>query len=186
MYDISKENKSTKKEIEIRGRYLMMACDIEYCLLNIILFCNPDPHNHERVGQFTEMKMASKINNVIKDLREYKPDYYNEFKEDLNGLEEFRMVRNDMSHCKGDFPNEPDLNIFRIIYPERENKSDKTNLKEFMKYKEYTDAYINESVNRFAILNNHLSALWMRLSYEWNSKNHPFVNPSIGDVQPDI
>ena len=52
MYDIIKEVPDTKKEIEIRGRYLMMACDIEYCMLNIIMFCNPDPNTHERAGQF--------------------------------------------------------------------------------------------------------------------------------------
>ena len=172
MYDISKENPATKKEIEIRGRYLMMACDIEYCLLNIIMFCNPDPGNHERVGQFKEMRMAGKINNVITDLKKYKPTYYSEFKKDLDGLEEFRIVRNDMSHCKGDFTNEPDLSVFRIVFVDKDE-----NGIEGIKYREYTTEYIKLCIDNFALLNARLSALWIRLSNEFNSSNHPLAYP---------
>ena len=172
MYDISKENSSTKREIEIRGRFLMLACDIEYCLLNIIMFCNPDPGNHERVGKFKEMHMAGKINNVIADLKKYKPNYYSKFKNDLDGLEEFRIVRNDMSHCKGDFPNDSDLSIFRIIFIEKDE-----NGIEGIRYKEYTDEYISKSFNNFAILNARLSALWLRLSDDFNSSSHPLAYP---------
>ena len=60
MYDISKENAATKKEIEIRGRYLMMACDIEYCLLNIIMFCNPDPGNMKGLGNLKKCEWQEK------------------------------------------------------------------------------------------------------------------------------
>jgi len=172
MYDILKENSATKKEIEIRGRFLMMACDIEYCLLNIIMFCNPDPRNHERVGQFKEMRMAGKINNVIADLKKYKPNYYTEFKNDLDGLEEFRIVRNDISHYKGDFPNDPDLSIFRIVFVEK----DETGI-EGIKYREYTDENMAKSFDKFALLNARLSALWFRLSNEFNSSDHPLAYP---------
>ena len=81
MYDILKENNATKKEIEIRGRFLMMACDIEYCLLNIIMFCNPDPGNHERVGQFKEMRMAGTLANNHETARNqgYVPQRMNSF-----------------------------------------------------------------------------------------------------------
>lgn len=103
MYNINNESEFTKNEIAIRGQYLMMACDIEFCLLNIIMYCNPDPNNHERVGQFRGMKMSAKINNVISDIKKYKPDYYSEFKDAFDGLEEFRIVRNDMAHHKGQF-----------------------------------------------------------------------------------
>jgi len=172
MYDIIKEVPDTKKEIEIRGRYLMMACDIEYCMLNIIMFCNPDPNTHERAGQFKEMKMAAKINNVICDMKKYHLTYYNLFKDAFDGLEEFRIVRNDMSHCKGDFPNSPDLSIFRIVFVEK----DENNIERIM-YKEYTEQYIEESINRFGIINGKLSALWMRLKKEYDAVN-PFVHPS--------
>lgn len=177
MYDISKETAATKKEIEIRGRYLMMSCDIEYCLLNIIMFCNPDPHNHERAGKFKEMQMGGKINNVICDMKKYKPDYYTEFKAAFDGLEEFRLVRNDIAHNKGDFPNDPDLSIFRITFVERDNSGI-----EALMYKDYTHTYIQESIGRFAKINGELSALWIRLYRESGGQMSPFVHPSIGGV----
>jgi hypothetical protein len=172
-YRISNETPAIKKEIEIRGRYLMMACHVEYCLLNIIMFCNPDPNNHERVGQFKEMRMAAKINNVIADLKRYKPNYYTEFKKVLDGLEEFRKVRNHMSHCTGDFPYEPDLSIFRITYVDK----DEIGI-EGMKFTEYTDEFISKTINEFATINGNLSILWNRLSNEFASENNPFVHPS--------
>lgn len=172
MYDISKENVATKKEIEIRGRYLMMACDIEYSLLNIIMFCNPDPGNHERVGKFKGMRMAQKINNVIADLKKYKPNYYSEFKKELDSLEEFRIVRNDMSHCKGDFPNELDLSFFRIVFVDK----DETGV-ERIKYKNYTNEYIKQTIDNFAVLNERLFALSVGLSNEFNLSNHPLADP---------
>ena len=47
-YDMDKAN---EREIMVRGQYLTMSCDIEYCLLNITLFCSPTPDSHERVGK---------------------------------------------------------------------------------------------------------------------------------------
>lgn len=170
MYEILGENAATKKEIEIRGRFLMMACDIEYCLLNMIMFCNPNPGSHVRVGQFKEMRMAGKINNVIADLKKYKPKYYIEFKTDLDDLEEFRIVRNDMCHCKGDFPNAPDLSVFKIVFVEKNEAGI-----EGIKNREYTDDYMAKSFDKFALLNAKLSALWFRLSNEFNSSDHPLL-----------
>lgn len=126
----------------------MMACDIEYCLLNIIMFFNPVPGTHERFGQFKEMRITGKIYNVIADLKKYKPNYYTHFKNDLDGLEEIRIVRNDMSHCKGDFPNDPDLSIFRIAFVEK----DETGI-EGIKHREYTDEYMANSFDKFVLLN---------------------------------
>jgi hypothetical protein len=163
MYDVTKETAATKKEIEIRGRYVMMACDIEYCLLNIINYCNPDPNNHERAGKFKKMKMAAKIDNVIADMKKYKPRYYQEFKTAFDGLDEFRLVRNDMAHSKGDFPNNPDFSIFRVVFVENDSTGN-----EAVIYREYTVDYIDESIDRFAKINKDLAALWMRLYKEYN------------------
>lgn len=44
-------DKANEREIMVRGQYLTMSCDIEYCLLNITLFCSPTPDSHERVGK---------------------------------------------------------------------------------------------------------------------------------------
>ena len=71
---------ATIKEIEIRGRLIMLACDIEFCLLNIIIFCNPTPNNHERTGKFKKMLMQGKVDCVICDMKKYKPLYYNDLK----------------------------------------------------------------------------------------------------------
>jgi len=160
------------KEIEIRGRIVSAACDIEYCLLNIIVFCHPDPHNHERLGQFKEMKMGGKIDVVKKDLKEYKIEYYKEFEQELNGLDEFRKVRNEICHCKGDFPNSPNLDPFRLTIIELNNG------KEQLMFKDYSLKYIEDCLKMFFHLNHRLGELWLRLKDEYDLKSgqsHPFL-----------
>ena len=173
MYDTSKENEGAKREIEIRGRYLMMACDIEFSLLCIIMYCSPDPNNQHRLGQFTDMHMSEKINNAICDLKKYNISYYLEFKKEFDGLEEFRIVRNDMAHCVGMFPKAPDLSIFKIDFIDKEDKKNKQNKNEWFAFKEYTEDYILESLERFKNINSRLFSLWRVLQAEFdaNSKN---------------
>lgn len=182
MYDISKENAETKKEIEIRGRYIMMACDIEFSLLCIIMYCSPDPYNQHRLGQFTDMHMAEKINNAVCDIKKYNHDYYLEFKNEFDGLEEFRIVRNDIAHCVGMFPKAPDLSVFKIDFIDKEDKKDKQNKNEWFRFKEYTDVYILESLARFKNINARLFSLWRRLQveFETTNKSHPLVRPTTG------
>lgn len=182
MYDTSKENAETKKEIEIRGRYLMMCCDIEYCLLNIIMFCNPDPNNHERAGQFKEMKMANKIESVICDMKKYEMQHYLNFKVAFDMLDDFRRIRNDMCHCKGSFPNAPDLSVFRILYIEKADSLDKQDKREYFMYRDYTSEFIENSVMDFGKINNYLGTLWHILSEKWNLRNPPFVYPTIDNA----
>src|SRR5262245_61815404 len=141
MYDDSKETPETKKEIEIGGRYIMMSCDIEFSLLCIIMYCSTDPYNQTRLGQFSDMRLTEKINNAICDLKNYNNNYYLEFKSAFDGLEEFRIVRNDIAHCAGMFPQAPDLSIFKIDFIDKEDKKDKQNKNEWFKYKVYTDIY---------------------------------------------
>jgi len=181
MYDISKETDETKREIEIRGRYIMMASDIEFSLLCVIMYCS-EQYNQERLGQFSDMKMGAKINNAICDLKKYNYDYYLEFKNEFDGLEEFRIVRNDMAHCIGMFPKAPDLSVFKIDFIDKEDKKDKLNKNEWFKYKEYTDTYISVSLDRFRDINSKLFSLWMRLSKEFELKTGicPFAYPSNG------
>lgn len=162
MYSLSNENEETKKEIDIRGRYLLMSCDIEFALFGIIIYCNPDPVNHERTEQFRKMHMYEKINNAIADLKKYKLPYYQEFKEWFDGLEEFRLVRNDMAHNKGNFPMSPDLSVFRITFVDKD-PADGINK---LMYRDYTETYIRESIDRFAKINGNLSALWIRMYKE--------------------
>lgn len=167
------DHPSIKKEIEIRGRYAMLSCDLEYCLLNIIIFCNPEPFNHERFGQFKKMQMSSKIDCAIADIKKYRFEYYIEFKEYFDGLEEFRIVRNDMAHGKGDFPCEPDLSVYRILsIREDENGNER------LAFKEYTDDYIYSSIGKFSKVNAYLSSLWLRLSKEQRGTIHPLAYPN--------
>ena len=182
MYDISKESAESKKQIEIRGRYLMMACDIEFSLLCIIMYSSPDPYNQQRLGQFSDMHMSEKINNAICDIKKHNYNYYLEFKPTFDGLEEFRIVRNDMAHCVGMFPKAPDLSVFKIDFIDKEDKKDKTNKNEWFKYKEYTETYILESLERFKQINWRLFNLWMRLKAEFDSgtKNPPLIHPNSG------
>ncbi|MDQ2718181.1 MAG: hypothetical protein M3Z26_00260 [Bacteroidota bacterium] len=174
MYDNSKETEATKKEIEIRGRYLMMACDIEFSLFCIIMYSSPDPHNHARTGNFRKMRMANKIECAIKDLKTHKPLYYDEYEEDLNKLKVFNTIRNDMAHHKGSFNKVDDLSIFTITYIEELN-----GIEGFL-YKDYTEKYILESVELFSILNSNLHILSEQLKKDLD------LNDALSDsVQPN-
>ena len=77
-------------EIEIRGRFMMMAADIEWSMLHIIIYSAPDPNIHHRANQFQGMMMNEKIECTICDLRKNKVNYYNEYKEYLDMLIEFK------------------------------------------------------------------------------------------------
>jgi len=170
-YNLETENPEVRKEIDIRGRMLMFACDIEYCLLNIIAFCSPDPYNHARTGQFHSMRMKNKIDNAICDIKRHNIQYYYEFEEAFNSLDRFREVRNDMAHFKSDFPN-GDLSKFKVVYVEK----DAATGIEGIRSRVYTDAIIIELYNLFAITNARLSALWFRLKAEFDN-THPLQYP---------
>jgi hypothetical protein len=174
-YNLLNENEETRKEIEIRGRIIMMACDIEYCLLNIIAFCSPDPYNHERAGQFHSMRMKNKIDNAICDIKKHNMSYYKEFESSFNNLEKFREVRNDMAHYKGDFPLAPDLSVFKMVYIDKDQITNAEGLKE----KKYSEKQLIDNYNLFAVTNARLSLLWFRLKNEFDSTNSPLLyNPS--------
>ena len=160
----------------------MMACDLEFSLLSIIMYASPDPFNQKRLGEFSEMHLNEKINNAVCDLKKYNRKYYKEFKEDFDALDEFRIIRNDMAHCVGFFPNKPDLNMFCVDSVQKEDKKDKANKNEWFARKNYPNEYISESLDRFAAINMRLAALFYRLKleFELTSKTHPFVKPSTG------
>ena len=177
-----KITKATKKEIEVRGKIMMLACDIEFCLLNIIMFCNPDPNNHERAGQFKKMRMGGKIECVICDMQKYKPNYYNALKSYFDGLEEFKEVRNHFAHYKGDFPDEPDLRKINLAYIEEDETG-----AERMRYITYADSDIEIFVAKFSSINGALAAPWMQLKKEFDAISgvHPFVYLSTDSVLPN-
>lgn len=78
----------------------MMACDIEWLMLNIMMHCSPNPLEQHRRYLSENMRMHNKIQATIADLEKYKPIYYQEYKEELEKLWEFKDVRNDLSHLK--------------------------------------------------------------------------------------
>ena len=172
VYNLSTESNETRKEIDIRGRLMMFACDIEYCLLNIISFCSPDPYNHERAGQFHSMRMKNKIDNAICDIKRHNLSYYYEFEQAFNDLDRFREVRNDMAHFKGDFQN-GDLSKFKVLFVDK----DLATGIEGIKARIYPEEIIISLYNLFAVTNSRLSSLWMRLKQEFDEK-HPLAFPS--------
>lgn len=170
--NIFTENLAHIKEMKIRGVYMMIASDIEFILLSIINYSSPNPINHERAGKFKAMKFSQKINNTRRDLKDHKPHYYEQFEGALNGLDELINVRNDMAHCVGSFPNEPDLSIFKIHYVDKDE-----NGIEGMKFKEYTDEYIEMSCERFSRITLELTMLMQTLHADCNSKDNPLIHP---------
>ena len=171
-YDLDKAN---EREMQVRGQYLTMSCDIEYCLLNITLFCNPTPDSHDRVGKFIKMTMGEKINNVICDMKKYKMDDYILNKEYFDGLEEFRKIRNHVAHDKAEFINK-ELEPIRFAFLDTETKG----AREWAKYAELPALYITQSLQRFGTINHFLALLWMKYEKEYykTSSAHPFAHPS--------
>jgi|GEM_PF-2953068 len=172
IYDLEKAN---EREIKVRGQYLTMSCDIDYCLLNITLFCSPTPDSHERVGKFVKMTMGEKINNVICDMKKYKMEDYILYKEYFDGLEEFRKIRNHAAHDKAEFINK-ELEPIRFVFLDTEIKGER----EWGKYAELSALYIAQSLQRFGTINHYLGILWMKYAKEYkNTSNiHPFAHPS--------
>ena len=171
-YDL---DKAQEREVKVRGEYLTMSCDIEYCLVNITLFCNPTPDSHERVGKFIKMTMGEKINNVICDMKKYKMDDYLLNQKYFDGLEEFRKIRNHAAHDKAEFMNK-ELEPIRFTFLDTETKG----AKEWGKYAELPALYITQSLERFGAINHYLGLLWMKYQNEYykTSNTHPFAHPS--------
>jgi len=159
------ENPEIEVEIDIRGRYLMMACDIEYSLLNIMAYSAPDPQN--QVRRFKKMMMNQKIECTIADLKKYKSTYYDQYKDVLDELEEFRLIRNDMAHHTIEFHDNNDLTKFRTLFIDEDNGI------EVMKYREYTLSFMAESVVRFRKSNKVLAELVFRLKNDYNESHKP-------------
>ena len=150
-------------EIDVRGRFISMSCDIEWSMLNIMAYCSPDPFN--QVRNFKGMMMNQKIECTIADLKNNKPDYYNEYKEHLDQLIEFKTIRNDLSHYRLDFHKKPDLTSFRVfLIDEHENI-------ERVHYKEYTIQYLNDAVKRFRKANLKLAELVDKLYRDYKAND---------------
>lgn len=165
------EDIETIAEIDIRGRYLMMAADLEFCLLNILAYSTPDPLN--QIRRFKKMMFNDKVLCTIKDLKKYKRNYYNQYKDDLDKLDEFRIIRNEMAHNKIDFPFKGDLSRFHVVFVDEENGV------EGIKLKEYTLPYLKDSIDRFRKLNVVFAQLWLSLKDDYNSgMNTPLVHPN--------
>lgn len=151
-------------EIDIRGRFMMMACDIEWSLLNIILYSTTDPNNHHRINQFKGMMMHEKILCTICDLEKYHPNYYFEYKEHLDMLLEFKEVRNDMGHYRLDFEDDT-LKSFKMPYIGEENGELR------ILWKHYTLDKMKDIISRFVNTNMKLMELVSKLQVQYNTTN---------------
>ena len=155
------DDKKTLAEIDIRGRFLMMACDIEWSMLHIMIHCAPDPMNQIRKFNSKEMRMHNKIECTISDLKKYKLNYYEEYKDELDKLWEFKDVRNDLAHLKLLVEDNFDFKLFKFLVIQ-----DDENGKEKLYYKPYTIEYLKECLRKFTDLNLNLAKLVDRLRSE--------------------
>jgi hypothetical protein len=149
----------------------MMACDVEYALLNIIAYSTPDPKN--QIRKFKDMRMKGKIECAISDLKKYKPAYYDEYKDHLDALDSFRLWRNDFAHLKMGFPNKQSLDEFEMILVDEEGGI------EGLKFKKYTIAEFLDGLNKFKIIEKGLVKLWKKLKSDYDpGKWHPLIHPN--------
>ena len=125
----------------------MMACDIEWTMLHIMMHCAPDPQNQIRRFNSDEMRMHNKIECTIADLKKYKPVLYDQYKDELEKLWEFKQVRNDLSHHKLLIEDNTDFKEFMFLFI----KDGETG-KEKLYYKLYTFEYLQECLTKFAKL----------------------------------
>jgi len=149
-------------EIDIRGRFMMMACDIEWSMLNIIIYSTTDPNNHHRVNQFKGMMMNEKIQCLICDLKKYHSKLYDEYKENIDMLMEFKEVRNDMGHYRLDFEDDT-LKSFKMPYIGEENGELR------VLWKKYTIEQMKDIVTRFRKANIKLMELVAKLHEQYNT-----------------
>ena len=160
----------TLAEIDLRGRFIMMACDIEWSMLHIIMSCAPDPLNQSR--KFTGQMMHSKIEMTICDLKNNKPHLYEEYKDELEKLWEFKEVRNDLAHYKLQFVDGTKFKEFRfwLIQPDATGE-------ERLHYKPYTIEYFKECLTKFIDLNLTMAKLVEKLREELppNARIQPVV-----------
>lgn len=147
-------------EIDIRGRFMMMACDIEWSMVNIIMYSTTDPNNHHRVNQFKGMMMHQKIECMISDLKKYHLKFYAEYKDYIDMLMEFKEVRNDMGHYRLEFDDS--LRSFKMPYIGEENGELK------ILWKRYNLEQMKDIISRFRKVNLKLMELVSRLYDQYN------------------
>lgn len=151
-------------EIDIRGRFMMMACDIEWSMLNIIIYSTTDPNNLNRVNQFKRMMMNEKIQCMVCDLKKYHPNLYAEYKEYIDMLMEFKDVRNDMGHYQLDFEDDT-LQSFKMQYIGEEDGELR------VLWKRYTVEQLKDVISRFRKANIKLMGLSSILFEQYKSTN---------------
>ena len=151
-------SENAKIEANIRGWFMMMACDIEHTLLRILANCSPDPLNQIRRFNSDEMRMHNKIECTICDLKKHKPLYYDEYKDQLELLWEFKTVRNDLAHLKMTIDKKSNPMIFNLWLI-----ADDVNGKDKLHYKPYTYDYLETCLVKFRQLNIELEGLADRL-----------------------
>ena len=150
-------------EIDIRGRFMMMACDIEWSMLSIIMYSTTDPYNHHRANKFEGMMMNEKIQNTICDLKKYHPNYYNEYKQEMGQLMEFKQIRNDMGHYTMKF-NDASLQSFKMQYIGECDGQEK------VLYKTYNIDQMKNIISKFRKTNIKLTELVEKLKEDYNAK----------------
>jgi hypothetical protein len=153
----------TMAEIDIRGRFMMMSVDIEFTLMNILVYSSADPLN--TVRKFKRMMMHEKIQNAISDLKKHKPKHYCEFADDLEKLWEFKEIRNDLAHNTLRFEQGKKPYYFEVIYVDEEQGI------EHILTRQYSIAYIIDAVKRFRKLNMKLLKLQGILQNEFLLNN---------------
>ncbi len=91
--------KTVLREVNIRGRVMTFATEIELLLIKVILFSiyNPD---EDILRSFVRMTMGKKIETAIKDLQKYKPEVYVEYSHLFDSLSKLVEFRNHMAHCQ--------------------------------------------------------------------------------------
>lgn len=156
------ENLDILAEVELRGRFMMMACDLEWQLFSIMIYCNV--FDQKKTRKYKGMMMAKKIDCTIADLKKYNLDYYSEFKDAFDSLEEFKKLRNYFGHNRMRFEEAKHPSNFSFFYIDESNGAERIH------QKSYTMSEMLDAIKRFRKLQQVFMTLVGRLQEEAISK----------------
>ena len=111
------------QEVNVRGLYLSISCDIEVLLVDIIAKCeiaNPAEREDFKVRKLAGLEMGKKLGRSVKSLTIYNPHLSAQFKTTFEMINDLLGLRNILAHSKISCdPNKKNKSILWFNYVER-------------------------------------------------------------------
>lgn len=116
--DFTFSTEMNEKEIELRGRYLSIACDLDYILTELICICFIDKHIYRKTFKILMLErilMGRKLSILEKALHDYNEEYFNKYKRTFNSIKILVENRNLFAHSTITSGEDKNTFIFEYI-----------------------------------------------------------------------